>query len=286
MTPKVLLVPGLVPLLALLASPASAAESYDSCKGFIAALPAAIDGQGVYCLNKDLTSNLETGYGIEVKNSNVTIDCNGFKIGNLQAGFDNLAFGVYAVNRANVTVRNCNVRGYSWGVFLTGSGHLVEDNRVEASGTVGILAWGDGSTIRRNFVLDTGTGVYHPEAAISASGLADVVDNTVTGVYGAAGSASPIYGIYLNPSVGGRVEGNAIRGLLVDGTGDPYGLFVNNTGGGVSVARNRIVNAGAADGTGVQCAGTPSSLLVDNHVIGFTDGWSAGCTDVGLNQEL
>ena len=42
--------------LSLGAVPASAAESYDGCSGFITVLPATIDTQGVWCLKQDLAT--------------------------------------------------------------------------------------------------------------------------------------------------------------------------------------------------------------------------------------
>jgi hypothetical protein len=277
---------GLLPALLLVtATPVGAAESYDNCnRGFVASVPAILGSQGVYCLNKDLTGNLEDGIAITVTTNNVTLDCNGFKLGNQQAGFDNTAFGIQAFLKANITVRNCNIRGFGYAIFLVGSGHVVEDNRIEGSTIMGMQVSGDGSMIRRNFVLDTGTGVYSPSGAIVATGLVDIIDNTVTGVWGMDGSPSNVYGINLQPSIGGTIEGNSIRGLLVagTGTGDPYGIFIDNSGGGVSVSRNRIANAGAVDGSGIQCAGAPQSMLTDNHLLGFTVGF-AGCADVGLN---
>src|SRR5690606_9034000 len=67
-------------------SPARAAESYDSCAGYIDSLPATISQQGVWCLRKNLSTNISTGHAITIAANNVTIDCNDFKIGGLAAG--------------------------------------------------------------------------------------------------------------------------------------------------------------------------------------------------------
>ena len=70
-----------------LASPAStAAESYDSCTGFIESLPATISTQGVWCLRRNLATAMTSGNAITITVNNVTIDCNDFKIGGLAAG--------------------------------------------------------------------------------------------------------------------------------------------------------------------------------------------------------
>ena len=73
-------------LLAVYASPALAAESYDNCTGYIESLPASISTQGTWCLRKDLATGMASGNAIEVKANNVVIDCNDFKIGGLAAG--------------------------------------------------------------------------------------------------------------------------------------------------------------------------------------------------------
>lgn len=67
--------------LAGAASPALAAESYDGCVGFIDAVPAVITTQGTWCLRKDIATSMSGINAIEIQVSNVTIDCNGFKLG-------------------------------------------------------------------------------------------------------------------------------------------------------------------------------------------------------------
>src|SRR5688572_22532073 len=92
------------PLLAL-SAPASAASSYDACTGFIASVPTTISTQGIWCFNKDLNTPVATGSAITVTANNVTIDCNGFKLGGLQAGLGTATVGIFANGRSNLTVR-------------------------------------------------------------------------------------------------------------------------------------------------------------------------------------
>src|SRR5690606_14995164 len=74
-------------ILAGLASvlPARAADDYDACAGFIDSVPATITSQGVWCLRKDLSTAIASGSAITIATNNVTIDCNGFKLGGLAA---------------------------------------------------------------------------------------------------------------------------------------------------------------------------------------------------------
>src|SRR5690606_14004821 len=82
-------------------SPANAAETYNTCAGFIDSVPATISKQGVWCLRKNLTTNVTLGYAITIATNTATIDCNGFKIGGLAAGNGAVTAGVYADNRQN-----------------------------------------------------------------------------------------------------------------------------------------------------------------------------------------
>ena len=117
-----LLLAGLLPV-----SPARSAESYDACTGFIDSVPATITTQGVWCLRKDLSTNIASGSAIAISVNNVTVDCNGFKLGGLAAGNGSVANGIYAVNRQNATVRNCNIRGFFTGIDVVYDvGHVIE----------------------------------------------------------------------------------------------------------------------------------------------------------------
>jgi hypothetical protein len=81
-----------VTLLAVVAlsvsRPGLAAESYDSCVGFIDTIPTVINEQGTWCLRQNLTTSAGSGNMISIVTDNVTIDCNGFKIGGLGGGTD------------------------------------------------------------------------------------------------------------------------------------------------------------------------------------------------------
>src|ERR1051325_11632199 len=93
------------------ATPALAAESYDSCSGFIDTIPATITTQGTWCLQHNLTSPPGT-HAVDIQADNVTIDCNGFKIGNVPAGIDTGSIGIFADSRADINVRHCTILGF------------------------------------------------------------------------------------------------------------------------------------------------------------------------------
>lgn len=266
-------------------SPIRAAESYGNCTGFIDALPATITRQGVWCLRQDVDTDAGDGAAaITVAANNVTIDCN-------HHGLDREAaagFGIRAENRQNVTVRNCRIRGFTWGMYLYGgAGHLVEDNLVERSDRFGIelRQVGDG-VVRRNRVLETGAGADNDNRiGIRVSvdqGWLEVRDNIVQGVRGTPGFYNTVLGIYLGgAAVGGQVVGNRVAGLVPTGTDrHAYGIRAQELRNGL-VAGNQV-HLGAADpgSYGIIC-GTGTSLR-DNAIRGF--GIAAnGCLDDGGN---
>src|SRR4249919_153681 len=65
---------------------AEAAESYDSCKGYITSLPATISTPGTWCLKQNLSSLASTGSGINITAKDVTLDCNDFLLDNSVVG--------------------------------------------------------------------------------------------------------------------------------------------------------------------------------------------------------
>jgi parallel beta-helix repeat protein len=273
-------------LAASLAPAARAAESYDGCTGFVDSLPATIATQGVWCLRQDLATSQTTGYAVTVAANNVTIDCNDFKIGGQAAGAGTEARGIYASNRANVTVRNCNVRGFRHGIFLTGGasshGHVVEGNRLDGNTYIGIWVYGDASVIRHNEVLSTGGSSLAYPTGISAGGQVHVLDNTVSGVTSAgAPDYSNTFGITTNNGIG-TVGGNRISGLVPASSGSVYALHTSNPVRVVLLGNQAF---GPGSGVGVSCGAGATTLVRarDNLFDGFTIGVS-GCGDAGGND--
>ena len=275
-------------LAALCASGATqAAESYDNCTGFIDSLPAVVATQGVWCLRHDLATAIATGNAIEVTVNNVTIDCNGFKIGGLAGGASSQAIGISATSRNNLTVRNCNVRGFAFGIAAVGSGHLVEDNRVEGALAYGIFMEGDAGLVRRNVVLTTGgsTALGGSPTAITAYRDVDVIDNTVDGAAAISPTASS-FGIVAVPSSFVSIAGNRVRNIASAPVQPSAAIDIAGwNGGSASVRGNTLGNINSINTVGVRCHG-PKDIASDNHLVGFTSNLSAeGCTVVPGNVE-
>ena len=277
--------------LPILAPAALAAESYAACTGFIDALPATVGTAGTWCLRDDLSTSLASGAAITLAAPDITLDCNGFKLGGLGAGPGTEAIGIEATDQGNNTVRRCNVRGFRTGISVSGGGggHVVEDNRVELSTHIGIQVGGNSSStlsvVRRNHVLDTGdgaddfyTGIMVYSTGAPTGGGVDVLDNSVNGFN--AGSSAQVRGIEVSSDHHALVSGNLVRG---DAT---WAVRVFNAAA-VVLRGNRLIGPGTRLASyGLRCvnASQPAEYdgyAKDNMILGFDNG--LGCDDVGGN---
>jgi len=271
--------------VSLVPSSARAAESLEGCAGFIDSLPAIITTQGVWCLRHDLSTAMSSGNAISVNTNNVTIDCNGFKVGGLAAGEASTAIGIHAFDRLNATVRNCALRGFYNGIELVGDaggGHLVEHNRLDQNLVRGIHIEGENNLVRDNRVFDTG-GSVSSTTAWGMGGSADFIGNTVSGGFVASEATQFVYGILLTGP--GSARDNIVRGLLHSeaATGNATGIRVGSLGSGVTIQHNHVTAAEPAfDGYGIWGNTVDSAICSGNIVSGFTGG-IGGCHDGGGN---
>jgi parallel beta-helix repeat protein len=271
-------------------SPAAhAAESYDNCTGFIDAVPTTISTQGTWCLRHDLATAITSGSAITIAANNVVIDCNHFKLGGLAAGAGTGAYGIYAQDRHNATVRQCAIRGFHIGIYFygtatvtgPGSGHLIEDNRLDQNIWMGISLAGDNNRVQRNRVYDTGNAPYASTSWGINADNAEVIDNTVAGVH-ATGSANNAIGIYLE-GWGIEARGNQVRDLVPAGSGVAIGI--SNNFGTTNFTGNWVSSILAVAGTGIVAkSGLPKSTCRDNTVVNFAVGIATNCFDAGGNS--
>jgi hypothetical protein len=268
-------------LLAGLATVPAHAETFHTCGTIINSLPAVITTQGVYCLTHDLTTAITSGNAIDIQANNVTIDCNSYKIGGLAAGASSVAAGIAAgTARQNITVRNCGIRGFYFGISLSaggpgGAGHLVEDNRLDNNLSTGILVGGDNNLVQRNRVYDTG-GYTLGSISTGINADADVIDNTVSGVFAVVGNTNT-NGISMN-GLGNEARGNRVRGLAVAGTGSAIGI--ESEAAGQTIDGNRIYSS--VSGTGIYGNGATNTVCSGNNVLKFSTPIS-NCQDGGGN---
>lgn len=284
------LVPRLVAAVALCfatlasAPAARAAESYDNCSGVISSLPAIITTQGTWCMKSDIATAMTSGSAISVQANNVTIDCNGFKLGGLAAGLNTATYGIEAMNRNNVTVRNCTIRGFYWGVVLSSAvgGYLVENNRFDGNTSSALLAFGEGSTIRDNQVLHTGGSTQFNEyltSGIHASGTSHIVRNQVLDVSAQPGELGNVaYGIRLDNAIGGLIAENVVADVYRASPGSARSIYVYGSRG-VTIRDNAITAATNGETTGIICP-DDDSVALGNTLAQFDTPLSA-CLDGG-----
>jgi len=121
----------------------------------IASLPYTISAGGTYMLTNNLTYFGTVGNAITVTASNVTIDLNGYQI--FCSASNNWAWGIYANNVSNVSVKNGVIAGFAFAVDLDypqgGSnvnfGHLVDGLRF-TNNQVGVVCYMSGACVVKN----------------------------------------------------------------------------------------------------------------------------------------
>jgi hypothetical protein len=238
-------------------------------------LPATLTSQGVYCLKKDLTTAMSSGNAITFAANNITLDCNGYKVGGLAAGIGTETVGLYASGRMNLVVRNCNIRGFRNGIGLyDGSGHLVEDNRLDGITGVGMWLGGDGTRIRDNALFDTGgTTTWYPVAGIQTWGDVEIVGNSIRGVFAETGA---IYAISAGYGDSMLVADNRVSG--VDSDYAAIGISIESTGG--AVVRGNAVYGPLKYGILCDASG---GHAIGNQVVGGVTNKLSNCANGGGN---
>lgn len=250
-----------------LGAPATAAPSLDSCDGVISSLPATISTPGVWCLDRDLSTAVSSGVAIDLQASYITLDCNGFKVGGLQAGPATNVTGIRVGGELG-TVRNCSVRGFMTGIEIDAPSGTAEMNRLDSNTQTGILGDADWSVIRQNMVSNTGGrpgGAF--AAGIASWGRAhSLVDNEIDGVHpGASGDAEAIaYGIWAGEA---QVQGNRIAGLSPRGDAQAYGIDLYRG----AVVGNVVAQATSVAGIGIKGDESyPETICRENVLRNFT----------------
>ena len=220
----------------------------------ITTLPAVISTQGIYCLTGNLATNITSGNAITITANNVTLDLNGWKLGGQGGGMATQAAGILS-GADNVTIKNGIVRGFYYGIYLTGRGGVVQDMLMDQNTHIGIAVFGQGSIVEHNQVVDTGGSTAEPSV-------------TAIGIETALGSGS-------------LVVNNVVSGLTATGGLDEYGIAMTGLN---SVARDNIVNDDAGPTGGGTSLGIfqyqSDSITVNNTVSNFA--WGIYNTAAGI----
>jgi hypothetical protein len=260
------------PVLLAGSQAARADHGRDSCTGFITSVPAVISTQGTWCLKQDLSAANTSGSAIDIQANAVIIDCNGFRL----IGGTNIWGISNSTNGANIKIRRCNIQNFSRGISLAGgSGHTIEDNRIDGCISLGIFINSNDSVVRRNWVFNTHAGNANSATGIFAEGSVDLLDNIVSGVTG-----SNVEGIEALGPASGRIAGNSVRGLTALQTFGEY-IAIHAGADRVSIHDNDLVGDGSAGSIGIYGA-NDRSRVKRNTINGFATALRF-CHDSGDN---
>ena len=267
--PGIALAPLMLAGLFSLPQPAAhAAESISQCTGTIETLPTVIRSRGTWCLRRDLTTAITEGFVVFIDADNVVLDCKGHRIASRVSNRNAETYGVVAADRNNVTVQNCRVDGFRFGILLQdGTGLEASDNHLSRNTLVGIFVVGDNSMIKDNVVFDTGG--RDNATGIEGLGNVDIIGNLISGVKPVATSFNPqpsavgIASLYDNPTI----AGNRVRGLVKVGE---HSLVIAINAAGVNRANIHDNDVTAApDGRyGIFCSDA-RTVAVHNIINGF-----------------
>jgi parallel beta-helix repeat protein len=176
------------------------ADETTRCDAYITYLPYGITRQGHYCFDRNLSApGVLTEAAVYIYSDYVVLDLNAFKLGRGTPPAGNeLTAGVFVgANHKNVTIRNGNIRGFSFGIYAEGGNDnlVIENNLIDGSTRRGITLSDVGSAvIRDNRLTNTGAdtfnvftriGIYVDGGFVSASG--NVVGNVFSPIVDVSG---------------------------------------------------------------------------------------------------
>lgn len=165
----------------------------------------------------DVSTSMSSGNAITIEADNVHLDLGGYLLDGSGAGAETKASGIFAIERAHITIRNGSVRGFQHGVLIgdawklkLSTDHLIEGVRAERNTLKGIVVRGMQSTIRNCQVTSTGRVGESYTMAIEAEGQNALL--LYNDVVSAAGSDPG--GILLRSAPNSIVTGNRITGMM------------------------------------------------------------------------
>ena len=221
--------------------------------------PAAILNPGSYVLATNL---MQTGpvITLAISASDVTVDLNGFRVGN--TGTTGACIALTG-NVSNVTIRNGSTSGGEAGVYADSGaavGILLEDLRIYRSHLSGIVfnhVLARDVIIRRCHVCDVGVTTSPADVSTAVAGI------------NYRGSAC-------------RIDDCSVHNLVNASTGAQTirGIWVNSTSAGNTVSRCHLSNPFPIGGTGI-VMNAGSTVYRDNTVTAYTAPYSGGANGGG-----
>jgi hypothetical protein len=240
----------------------------------INSVPYTIATSGNYCLMGNLSSTVTgTAAAITIAADQVLLDLNDHQL--TGPGTSNAGYGISAIDRHDVRVRNGALRGFGRGINFSdsyggfpvqlpsglSSRHDIGQLRVEGA-MIGIYAMGRHSSVHDNVVLDSsqrGIVAIAPSVGSNGGGV-NVLRNQVFNTVAAAGDSGLVYGIYAGAS-GSVIQDNTVTTMR----GPIFSAAIYVSGSSMVVSNNRETDYGdMAYAYSVNCGGAYSILVVGN----------------------
>jgi len=109
------------------------------------------DEKSLTCtLNQDLID------GIVIQANSITLDCNNHIVDG-----ENSYIGIPLGNRRNVTIKNCIIKNFTYGIYLSYSyGNIIENNKIFSEYGVVILDYSSSNTFKENAISSGKRGIW------------------------------------------------------------------------------------------------------------------------------
>ncbi|MDH5481824.1 MAG: right-handed parallel beta-helix repeat-containing protein [Candidatus Bathyarchaeota archaeon] len=201
---------------------------------------------------------------IVVERSNIIINGDGYT---LTGPYTEIGFNL--TDLTNVTIRNVNIVGFGYGIYLQSSTlNIISDNNITFNEGNIYLGNSSENTISGNTITDGAEAIQ-----LYASSSNTILDNSMThnyrGLWLRYGSAENVIhennitasseaGIYLDGSSGNIIMGNNIT------DSDDYGIYLINNCAGNTISGNNI--KGTINVAGIYLNGSPNNVISGNNI--------------------
>lgn len=212
---------------------------------YITTLPFTITTHGNYCLAGNLVNYTDQN-AITIAASGVVLDLQKFTIDTYNTKSDNSSFGIYSLDRHDITIKNGIIRGFMYGIYLSdkqgsdsdptssSGGHLIDNVTITGSSFRGIRMEGAYNIVRNSTITAIGgTTIFKNAFAIGIETIgpgAVIEKNTVSEIYG-TGTGESVAVSFSNNSSGSSATGNRIINEIFENptylsNGDKFGVWV------------------------------------------------------------
>lgn len=253
-------------LAVILLPAANQAKAQAACVA-LPTLPTTITQPGNYCLTKNFTTQITAGTLVNIAANDVTLDCQGFTLRSNAVSATGSSSAIVALNRNNVTVKNCRViGGFTHGINVSQNNaqptqsyyNVIENNYIAGPFNHGIIGFGSAIEVRNNRVYDIGGQANAPAYGIRVGGSTAsafkfhiVQGNRVVGTNAPAGNA---FGIRSDSSVGSVFHENLVSGTYAgNATFKSYAIYIG-AGGANTITDNYLLGGTGSNDLGIVTA--------------------------------